>query len=216
MTFDPSQDFADVIDAAEAVTLVPRGGSASTAIAHALPRAVSTRESIASNGQYTTADVRWHLPVTECAAQPAIGDVILDGDCVRWTVMEVQKATVGTRWVCTCRDVAIAYGLSDTITILRATYAKGDGGATEPTWTTWKTGVRARIQPEQAEMAVELDLRHTVRRVAIYVAEQLELDHRHRIKAQDGTVYKVTGYTAAERVGELETIAAEETPWPLN
>jgi hypothetical protein len=98
--FDPSTDLVDVADGLEAVTLIPRRASEGTTIAHALPRMVSLREAAASGGQYTQADVRWHLPVEEYATRPALGDVIQDGDGTRWTVLEVEKATMGTRWGC--------------------------------------------------------------------------------------------------------------------
>ena len=49
----------------------------------------------------------------------------------------------------------------------------------------------------------------------MFITEDLDITDKHRVKDKAGNVYKVTGYTRAERIGELQTIDAEETPWPL-
>lgn len=215
VTLDLSADFADVVDNLQTVTLLRRESDESVAIAHALRRAVTSDEAAESDGRYTAADVRWHLPVEECAAQPALGDAIVDSTGTRWTVLDVQNATLGSRWACTCRDVAIVFGLDSTITIEEATYAKGTEGASEPTWRTWRAGVRARIQPDRAEPLTQNETRIMQRRFLIYCDATLDLDHNYRIKGRDGRIYKVTAVYNAERIGEATTIEAEVTPWPF-
>ncbi len=156
----------------------------------------------------------WHLATEQLSNAPQLGDVITDGEGRRWTVLDVQLTTLRTRWRCAARNLAVVYALDDTITVLKATYVKDDGGAAEPTWRPWKTGVRARIQPRATKMDTEHHARQTTTKYRIFVEEDLTLDHTHRIQGPDGTIYKVTGVTAAERIGELETIEAEVTPWP--
>ena len=63
---------------------------------------------------------------------PRLGDVILDAAGGRWTVLEVKRATLGARWCCSSRDVAIAFGLDDTISVLKATDSRGGCGAAGP------------------------------------------------------------------------------------
>lgn len=220
--FDPSQDFA-VIDGTEPVTLLRRGrtsGDEGTVIAHALRRAMTAAEAaianrgdvhkqVASGGAQIAADLTWHLPVVELPESPRLGDVILDGDRQRWTILELKRATLGARWRCTARNVAIASGLDDTITVLKATYVKSPCGAAEPMWRTWKTGVRARIQPQESAVVSDAEARGTVVRCRIYVEEDLELDHTCCFRAADGTVYTIKSVAGAERIGELQTIEAE-------
>ncbi len=214
--FDPAGDLADVADGNETVTFRRRGsGSGSdTSVAGALRRAMSVREAAQSNGRYTASDVTWHLPAGELNDPPRLGDLIVDNDGGRWTVLDVQSATMQTRWRCACRSLTVVYGLDDTIDVLAATYTKDGGGAAEPTWRPWKTGIRARIQPASAKMGTEHGARRTVTRYHVFVEEDLTLDHTHRIQCADGTVYKVVGTKAAERIGELQTIEIEATPWP--
>ena len=215
--FDPSTDFIHTADGLETATLRRRGsttGAVGTVITHALRRAVTTREAAASGGRYTASDVTWHLPVAELTESPRLGDVLCDAAGRRWTVLEVARTTLGSRWRCTSRSLAVVYGLDDTITILQATYAKSGGGAMEPTWRPWKTGVRARIQPVATRTDPRQQSRQTSSRHQIFVEEPLSLNHTHRILGPEGTVYKVVGTTAAERIGELRTIEVEVTPWP--
>jgi head-tail adaptor len=212
-TFDPSSDLAAVADGLEPVTVLRRGTSDALAIAHALRRQVTTQEAAASDGHYTQADVRWWLPQAECGVQPALGDTLADSAGTRWTVIETAESRPTGRWQCTCRNLAIVHALDDTITVEKVMLSKDPQGAVVKTWATWQTGIRARIQPAAAQMPTEQGLQYTLRKFVIFIAEELPLDHTHRIRAADGTTYKITGWTRAQRIGELQTIDAEVTPW---
>lgn len=214
VTFDPSADFASIVDGLQAVTLDPRTG-ADVSIQHALRRAITRREVGQSNGYYTSSDVRWHLPVEECATEPKPGDVIVEGS-TRWTVMEVERATFSTRWSCLCRNVAVVYSLDATVDLLKATYAKGEGGATEPTWVVVESDLGARIQPVSWESGVENDARRTAERFQVFIASALTLDAGgvYRLRDQDGRLFSVLSMTGSERIGELQTIDAEAVLWP--
>jgi len=214
---DPSTDLLQAADGLETVTLLRRGSSASTAgtpIPHALRRAVTTREAAASDGRYTLSDVTWHLPAAELPTPPRLGDIVCDASGRRWAVLDAARTTLGSRWRCTARNLAVVYGLDDTINVLQAAYSKGVGGAMQPNWLPWKTGIRARIQPVATDIDSEYQARASTTRCLIFVEESLTLDHRHRIQGPDGTVYKVVGVNEAERIGELQSIEAEVTPWP--
>jgi hypothetical protein len=218
--FDPAGDFADVTDGLETVTLRRRGSGDATVVTHALRRAASTREATLHNrfntrketpssGRYTASEVSWHLPNGQLSAAPRLGDAIIDAEGRRWTILHVQLTTLRTRWQCAACNLAVVYGLDDTITILKATYVKGEGGAAEPTWRPWKTGVRARIQPSTADVGTEHQARKTTCRCQIFVEEDLALDHHHRIQGPDGTLYQVRATLGADRIGELQAIDAE-------
>lgn len=214
LSFAPTTDFLSVTDGLAAVTLLRRGSSTTTAIAHALRRAISKRELAASNGLYVAEDCRYHLSVSECAAAPRLGDVILDAAGTRWTILDVAKETMGTRWACNCRDVAAVHRLDCCVDILRATYAADDAGAAEPTWTVYRSGVRARIQPATTDMRIENEARIAAKGYTIYADTDADLDTTHRVRGPNGVMYKILRVTGAERIGELVTIEAEVTPWP--
>ncbi|MBN1393738.1 MAG: hypothetical protein JW959_01720 [Pirellulales bacterium] len=215
MSFDPSADFTTVPDGTESVTLLRRGdtpGAGGTVVAHALRRAITAgqaaivnrgdvRKYVVSFGRYTAVELVWHLPVAELPDAPALGDAILDGDGGRWTVLTVKKATLGSRWRCETRNVAVAFGLDDTIAVLKE--------ISPSNWRTWRTGVRARIQPIERKIDSDDETPTTTTRYRIFVEEDLQLDHTCSIRGPDGTVYTITGTIGAERIGELQVIEAE-------
>jgi hypothetical protein len=206
LDFDPSDDLADVTDALTSVTVTRPGSSTSTEVTHALRRPVRAREAQKSQGQYTASDVVWHLPSSEMATPPRPGDVILDEDGQRWTVLAVQRTTFGGRWRCAARSLAVVHGLDQYVDVEQAAYTKGAGGADEPAWQVWRTGLRARIQPARVEVRDEHERRTTAAGFQVFLAEDVPVDHTHRIKGPDGAVYRVTGYRKADRIDALSEI----------
>lgn len=206
--FDPATDFAQVADALEPVTLRRSDGSGASSLAGALRRAVTTREAAASDGKYTSSDVRWHLPADELSAPPRLGDQIVDASGESWTILETQLATCGSRWQCTTRNLALAGGLNTYITILREVAAKGPSGAVEATWAPVANLVRARIQELSAVRNEQHGRQSGTVRAKIYLAEQILVDNGNRVQAADGTVYEVTGYELADSISSLFTINA--------
>jgi len=206
MTFDPSQDFAGVLDGLQTVTLVRPGSSAATTVPHALCRAVKTREMEPSQGQYTAADVAWHLPASETPEAPRPGDVIVDARDRRWTILTVRAATLASRWRCLARDLALAHGLDAAVRIEKATPAKSESGAEQLVWRLWLAGVRARIQPAERQVATQHEQLSTAAAFTLLVAEDLAIDHTCRVRGPDGKIYRVLGYRKAQRIDALSEI----------
>jgi len=218
VTFTVDSDFADVVDGLEVVLLSRRGTSTTDVISHALQRAVklsevgfTNRVSVggASDGNYTTQDVVWHLPVEELATRPRIGDVISDKNSERWTILAVAEQTLSGRWRCVTRNLALVYALDDTVVIEQAVYAKGTGGALEETFITWRAGVRARIQEVEATANTEDGARRTDKRYQVFVAEDYVVGHTHRIRDRKGNYYRVLSSTGVGTVGQLQVIEVE-------
>jgi hypothetical protein len=213
--FNPFDDFVAITDGTETVTLLRRGsdsGDGGTLIAHALRRAISTGEAPivnrgdvhknpASGGHCIAALLAWHLPVAELSETPRLGDVILDGQQQRWTILAVKRTTLGARWRCETRNVSVAFGLDDTISVLKA--------ASGSEWRTWKTGIRARIQPIDSKIAADAATPYTTRHYRVFVEEDLDLDHTCCIRGPDGTLYTITGTVGGDRIGELQVIEAQ-------
>ncbi len=206
--FDPSEDFLDVIDGLEAVTLARADGSPSVAVSHALRLAVRTREAAPAAGHCQASDVVWHLPAAELPEGPRLGDAIVDAADRRWTILEVHFAARGSRWRCTARDLAIAAGLDATVDVEQATYAKGESGADVPTWSVWRAGLAARIQPIAAEIRTAEGRQVAATRVTIYLAGDVGVDPAHRIRGPDGRIYTILGVRKASRADALVEIDA--------
>jgi hypothetical protein len=207
--FDPTGDLADVVDGLEPVTVVRRGSSSNSSVPHALRQKATTQEAAPSDAQYARSDLRWWLPRAECDTAPRLGDAILDVAGQYWTILEVGGPDAAGRWRCACRNLVIAHGLDNVVTIEQAVYSKGGGGAAVATWVTWRSGVPARIQPAEAHLQAVLQMEQAVKKYQIFIADELPLNSNHRIKAPDGTLYRITGWSRAQRIGELQTIEAE-------
>jgi len=208
--FDPSADLPAVVDGLEPITLRRHGVVLST-IARAWRGPVTDRETTASGGRVVASDVHWHLPVSECRTAPALGDVLLDRNENRWTVLSVAGSALLGRWDCTCRDLEVAHGLNDVITVQRAVYTKDPEGAASEHWHTWRSGVRARIQPLAVQVSADAENLHTTRRYRVFMVDDLEVDHTCRIVAADGSTYRIVASTGAEQIGALQTIDVERT-----
>ena len=204
--FDAGNDLADVADGLAQVTLARPGSSNSPQVAHALRRMAKVREIKELDGHYRASDVTWHLPISELTSPPRLGDVIIDTDAQRWTVLNVRKAAADSRWSCVCRNLAVVHGLDQYVDIEKVTYTKSDGGADVPTWQSWKTGLKAKIQPVERRTRQRHDRRVTTARFKVLLAEDLAVNHTHRVKGPDGTVYRITGSQLADRIDRLMEI----------
>jgi len=231
--FDPQGDLPLAADGLETVTLFRRGvisGASGQAVAHALRRNATMR---ALGPAGTEADARtaatsdaaagtgacpavgqavWHLPAEELSQAPEAGDVILDGQHRRWTVLDAQSAALGSRWRCLARCLALAFALDDTVSVLRAEHTKGQAGAAAAVWRVWRTGLRARVQPVESGTAAEHALRRPATRWRILLEDHLLLDERHRIQTRDGRVYRVRRTIAPQQIGEPLVVEVELLP----
>lgn len=206
--FDPNDDFPNVADGLEAVTVIRLGSADAIAVAHALRQAVHTREAERSQGRYTAADVGWSLPASEVSEPLRPGDVIMDSSGQRWTVLEVSQLTRGSRWRCVARNLAVFHGLDDAIDLEKADFTKGQGGAEEPAWLVWRSGLRARIQPVEAAIDARHGRRTTARRFKVFVEDPVPVDATMRIRGPDGAIYAITACRKAEAIDALMEIDA--------
>lgn len=218
-TFDPVGDFLLVADGLQSVTLTDRD-DADQAIEHALRRAVTRRESEASNGFYSTSDVHWHLPQSEVTGEPQLGWVVTDADENEWTALAVEDQTLTDRWRLTCRNLVIAERLDTLITIQVSTTAKGEGGAHERTWADQQRGIRARFQraftrgntQSVATVGQHVGTNQIDPRSTVFWRESIVLTARHRIvKESTGQRFRIVGYRDPERIDKLAEV--DVVPW---
>lgn len=207
-------DFLTVTDALESVTL-KRPGSSLAASVTALRRAARTDEALPSRGRVLAGDVRWHLHAAIVPWPPQPGDQIVDASGAVWTVLESALQTLASRWRCDSRDLAVAHGLDAVVSIERAVFRKGPGGAQVPVWETAVAGVKARIQPEGADVLREHGRRSAPTQFVVTLGETVELDQQSRIVGPDGSAYAVVGWRGPERIGELMRVNVEQAGWPL-
>ncbi|MHB1033229.1 MAG: phage head completion protein [Pirellulales bacterium] len=194
-------------DRLEAVTVVEPGG-ASARVAGALRRAATAREAAPGNGCYVQSDLVWHLPAEELAAPPSPGARIIDAAGDAWTVLSVQRQALGSRWRCHARNLVIAGGLDRFVTLQKATWNPGPSGALVATWRDERTGLAARIQPQESSVQTRQGCLAAPARCKVYLAEQVPVDESWRI-VHGKEIYDVVGYEIPERIDGLFVIQVE-------
>ena len=210
MTFAATiADDLDLFDGLETATFTHRLDSSTDTISVALFRAISTAEAAASNGKYTTEDVRAHVKTSEVGTNPVPGDTITDASGVTWTILSVQRDTLATRWRLVCRLLDITDEASTLITIEAASWAKSAGGAQVATWSTSQSNVRAQIQRIAADETSETNQRQVKARFVITCEVQNLVGKSHRIVDASAVTYRILGYRNTDRIDSLYEILAE-------
>lgn len=201
---DIAGDFALVADNLEAATLKRPGSSATTAITNALRRAISTDQAAESQGKYTRSDVVWHFPVSE--GTPHVGDILVPttAPSERWTILDYSKETLGARWRCVCRDIAIAFGLSQVFTIRQVQTKRGprDAAADYSQFKEVRTGFRGKLQVDSITPEVSDGRQGGTVTARFYMYEAFELDGTHLVVEANGTEWGVESYLGLEEIGQ--------------
>jgi hypothetical protein len=207
--FDPTPDFPAIADGLRPVTLVRPGTDLSIEVPDALRRAVLRRDTLDSDGRYTASDFVWHLPARSLTESPRAGDILVDDSGSPWTILGARPATFGSRWHCVCRNLIVAHGLSETVDIQKAAIAKTDAGAEQLSWQPWLTDLAARIQPHETTLKPSEERTETVNLFRIYLLEDVEIDATCRVRASDGTTYRILGSRRRSRLDELMYLEVE-------
>lgn len=178
----------------------------------ALRRALTTRELTAANGAYTGQDVAWLIPkkpISDTAFAPKPGDKVVDA-VSSWTALEVKFINVRQVWRLVCRNLALAYGLRDKITIEQATRSTDSVGAiARPAWTAIYTDIGARVQPMNAEVKFERGVDGQEQAYTIIVDRELSLiDVRNCRVPWLGKYLDLRSYRMAELITELPRLEA--------
>lgn len=214
MSFDPSADFADVVDGLEAATLTYRGSGVTAALLHSHRNQIRERELEAAGGDAKLGDVIWQWPVSESSTWPELGSTLTDGDGDVWTILTLDKQVMRSKWSALCRNLAVEARLDTLITIQQATYTKGIGGALVATWADVYASVRARVQLITQRPEVEHDADETEETYRIILESDLSIDTigaDYRVIDSDGEVYAVTSYERSERIDTLPALEAVRT-----
>lgn len=206
-SFQPGTDFLEVVDGLEPVRWQRPGSAEERLIQRAKRRAVQVGEAAPSGGQYLAGDVHWHLHREELPAPPLLGTRIVDRQGLAWTILAVDQMAYDHRWRCHSRCLRLAAGLDAYVTIQVAAWGRDAAGAPLATWSDWRAGVPARIQPVSAEQTTDHG-RHTTRATHTIVVDlETPLDElaNHRVVGPDGAAYEIVAFDQARRIDVLPT-----------
>jgi hypothetical protein len=164
------------------------------------------REAETSAGQAIQTDATWYLQL-EGSATPQIGDILVDQQGCRWTILAAEYSVHLARWKCTTRELRLAYGCGERVDIERPVWVNGEGGPEIVGWNYLATAVPVRIQPLEVSRDTATGEGHA--RFQIILGESLPLEPQDRLTAGDGTVYRLVNYRQAARIDALPVAEVE-------
>lgn len=200
---DTAGDFEAILDTTEAVTLKRRGSATTIALPKAWRYSSLTQEAEASVTGVARTDVVWQFAWLDAVDLPRMGDAIIDaaGEC--WTILSVEVRGANSRLRCVTRNLRIVHELDDRIEIQAAVWEDSGSGPEIVGWTTLRTAVAARIQPDQVTIDYTNDAPTSTAIYRVLLADDTPLDHNHRLVGPDGAVYQILEYSHAERFDAL-------------
>lgn len=220
MPLNLSQDYL-VFDGYEAVTYqrtTLADGNLDT-VSHALRRSPSAREASPSGGAYTATDLDWVIPkaVLIQGMAPKVGDVVIDGDSSRWTVLNAAFWAMQNTWRLQCRNLTLHYDLRHRVDIERPGISFDNAGVAVKQFP--PSGGRVaygdlpcRVQLLSQEIANERGLRGFQGTHAVIVDRQVAVTNDDRVKwVENGVTYylDIVGYHDAQRIDSLPVIDAQ-------
>lgn len=227
MALDMSTDYL-IWDNPEAVTVEVRklnrqfGTSAGDTFAAstAKRRALTWKELTASGGAYTGQDLVWLIPQAVLDEDRVIkaGDVVIDEEGVRYTVLDPLLGKWGQTWRLVTRDLVLAHDLSDTIDIQRAALGYDDAGASMRRYPPYGgetpyANLKARVQIQEQRETDERGLRGLKETYQIIVEKDIDVREVDRVKwttIKRGTLYlEIKGYTQPDRIDVLPILDCE-------
>lgn len=227
-----------VWDNLETCTLVSRRstGDMSDTIASVRRHQVTTKEAAASYGAYMDGDVFFYVArrrVSEAIGEPKIGDMVIDDEDNRFTVLAVDhrkrdKAQAQT-FRLQGRNLSVVFDLRDLITIEVPVRTLDSSGVRTLVWATKYDFLPGRVQKLSEEVAEERGLRGFQAVYEVTVDREVTVTSEDRIKWIPGLVESPGGqattphgeaavyldirqYREAESLGSLPVIQAVVPP----
>lgn len=238
MQLDQSQDFR-VWDNTETLTYVStqQAGDQVDAVRHVRRHLVGVKEAAASAGAYTAGDVLFYVPRVALRlelGEPKPGDVLLDDEQVRWTVLGVDKRKRDRRapqtYKLQARDLRLAFQLEDLVTIETPARSLDATGARVVAWVPKYELLPAKVQQLAEAESEERGLRGSKVTYSVTVDRQIKVTlgedrivWRKGLLASAGATavpddsdppvhLDITGYRNPERLDELPVMDAEVRP----
>jgi hypothetical protein len=211
-SLDIAGDFDAIIDTAEAATLKRRGSAATIALPKAWRYSSLAQAAEAGIAGVSRTDVVWQFTWADGVDLPRIGDAILDAANECWTILSVEVRGAKSRLRCVTRNLHVLHQLDDRIELQAAVWEDSGSGPEIVGWTTLRTAVSARIQPDQVTIDHTTDSPTSTSKYRILLADDTPLDHNHRLVGPDGAVYQIMEYSQAELIDALPTATVKLAP----
>lgn len=203
-----ADDFAVLVDGLEDVTLRRRNSTTEIEIENAWRHLPKTQAATSSEGAAVQADVVWHLQLPMGVTAPQLGDVVVDQQESRWTILETEELVKLGRWKCVARELRLAYGCSDRVDIDRPVWGDTGSGPEIVDWTPICAALPVSIRLD--EMVLDTLTTPPTKQLfyQIVLSEMIALEPDDRLTAEDGKSYRLQSLQQAERIDALPIVVA--------
>ncbi len=211
---DLTNDFQLLDDDTEAVTLCRRNSNNELFVEIAKRQQVTTQQANSGEGHAIQADAVWHLQLPLDEQVPQIGDVILDQQKNRWTILQSQSLFALGRCKCTTRELRLAYGCHQLVDAIRPVWDDLGSGPEVVEWTAVCDALPVSIRLD--EMIADWSTTPPTKQL-IYefvLSEMVPLEPDDRLIDEHGNSYRLQSLTQAARIDRLPIAEAirEEAP----
>ncbi len=216
-----AEELPEVFDGGRAARLIGRGEppeSTGAPVVIVSQRALGRREQSSSPGWFE-ADDRLMRLAAAAPEQIAPGDLLLDDQQQRWTVIAVRPAPAGATAAVIVRRLPPREAAATTVDLFRAEYGKAASGTATVAWALWRSGAAVQMQPLERTVA------HADRAAAPTSAERwlvmfdpavfddLErlgpVDHRVRLRDAAGRWFEVIEVRDRARIDRPAVVEVE-------
>ncbi len=196
-------DFAEFADNLESIVLRRRDSTNELQVETTFRHQVATREMEPSGGTVLQTDMVWHLQLPAGEMAPQLGDVVIDQQENRWTILQIEELAMLGRWKCATRELRIAYGCCDLIDITRPVWDDIGSGPEIVDWPEICAALPVSIQLD--EMILDSSTTPPTKQLIyqIVLSESIALEPDDRLTAEDGTNYRLQSLQQAERIDTL-------------
>jgi len=203
-------DDMDLIDGLETITYTPRASATPVLVENVLRRNITYNEIKKSNGDIQSSDVRFHAKLS-LINLPQLGDMIEDG-IATYTILNIRRDTLNTRWRFVCRDLAIAENLNTIAHIILITFAESVTGFDEPIYSYYKKNVRAKLtKTDSSKETEDGQVRQDgMKTLTLELTEELK-PNKHIIEDVAGNFYRIQSSMNIDELGKLPSYECDLT-----
>ncbi|MEM8944134.1 MAG: hypothetical protein AAGD11_03045 [Planctomycetota bacterium] len=202
------QDFELMADDLESVTLSYANSIEQYFVEKASRRHTVAQEFGTSGEAVVQADAVWHLQLPASAIQPRIGDVIVDQQKNRWTILRTEWLKALGRCRCTTRELRLAHGCHQLVDVRRPIWDDIGSGPEIIGWQAVCAALPASIRLDEMTLDTSTNPPTRQMRYEIVLGEWAELLPDDRIVDANGQSYQLQTLKQAPRIDALPVVVA--------
>ena len=183
---------------------------------------IQKTEAEESGGAVVARDVVFNIPAAKILTdvyEPEVGYLILDraDDSRQYTILQVDEASQSSRYRCTCRNLALTDGLSDTIEVWSPTYRKDAAGGDVGEFLPKYQGVQCKVQEVSGTDVEEHSRQGTALEYRITLGRRLYVDSTDQVRwmkqGEPPMLLNLLSHEGADSLSRLQVLVCKRGLW---